>query len=205
MRRVVGVLLALAIAGCGVPQDDQPRALDRSAAPFRFFERDVAPPPVGELEAELWFLQGERLVPVERPLEQPGSPRQVLDQLLDGATADELSDGISSAIPETLELVDLTVAEGTAVVTLTGLDSVQVPAYAQIVATLDARPGVTGVRFRTPDGDVPVPRGDGGLSSGALTRDDYAVLLGLAPPTPAPAPPPEPEPEPAPDPSAPAG
>lgn len=191
-RRLLLVVLALALVGCGVPQDGQPRALDPSTAPFRFFERDVAPPPVGELQAELWFLQGERLVPVQRPLEQPGAPRQVLEQLLDGPTEAELAAGISSAIPETLELVDFTVAEGTAVVTFGSVDErTQVPAFAQIVASLDGRPDVSGVRFRTPDGDVPVPNEEGVLTSGALTRGDYGVLLGREapplPPAPAPA------------------
>lgn len=185
MRRLLPALLAvLALLGCGVPQDDAPRALERDAAPFRFFERDVAPPPQGELQVELWFVQGDRPVPLPRPLELPGSPQQVLEQLLLGPTQAELAAGVSSAIPGTVELVDLEVTDDIAVVTLEGLnEQVQVPAFAQIVATLDGRPSIEGVRFRTPDGgDLPVPRGEGGLVSGPLTRDDYAVLLGLAPP-----------------------
>lgn len=194
MRRLVLVLLALALVACGVPQDDAPRTLDRATAPFRFFEGDVAPPAQGALEVELWFLRGDQPVPSTRPLELPGSPGQVLEALLAGPTQRELSDGLASAVPQSLEVVDLSVADGVAVVTLdlAGVnEQVQVPAYAQMVATLDGRPGIEGVRFRTRDADVQVPRGDGTLASGAVTRDDYAVLLGLRP---SPAPQAEPAP-----------
>lgn len=183
MRRLLLGLLLLLLPACGVPEDGAPRALDPSAAPFDFYEPEVAAPPQGELQAEVWFLQGDQPVPVQRRLELPGSPRQVLDQLLDGPTRAELAAGLSSAIPDSLDLRELTVEDGVAVVTFDGLnEQVQVPAYAQIVATLDARPDVEGVRFRTSDGDEQVPSGDGELRSGAVTRDDYAVLLGLRPP-----------------------
>jgi hypothetical protein len=182
VKRLLLVLVVLLTTACGVPQEEQPRALLREDAPFRIFDSQVAPPPQGVLQAELWFLRGEQPVPLPRPLELPGSPQQVLEQLLGGPTEAELGQGLSSALPDTLDLIDLTVTEGVAVVTLAGLnEQVQVPAYAQIVATLDGRPDISGVRFRTPDGDVPVPRGEGGLSSEALTREDYAVLLGLRP------------------------
>lgn len=207
MRRLLLLALLVALPACGVPQDDQPRVLSRDAAPFGVFEREVVPPPQGRLRVQLWFLRGDQPVPVTRPLALPGSPQQVLEQLLRGPTDAELADGLASAIPNSLMLVDLTVVERVAVVTLDELnEQVQVPAYAQIVATLDGRPDVDGVRFRTRDSDVPVPKGDGGLSSGAVTRLDYAVLLGLAPaPTPTPVAPPPPagpaaEPTPAPTP-----
>jgi hypothetical protein len=182
MRRLIPLLLVLLACACGVPQDEQPRALERGQAPFRVFESEVAAPPQGELQAELWFVRGDQPVPVERPLQAPGSPEQVLRQLLLGPTEQELAAGFSSALPTSLQLLDVTVQEGTAVVTLEGLtEQVQVPAYAQLVATLDARPGVDGVRFRDRGGDVAVPRGDGTLVGGAVSRLDYGVLLGLEP------------------------
>lgn len=183
------LLLALALSGCGVPQDDVPRVLDRDTAPFRVFEQDVEQAPQGDLQIDLWFVRGTQPEPVERAVEVPGSPRQVLEQLLRGPSESDLAAGYSTAIPTSLRLRDVTLSEGIAVVTLEGLtEQVQVEAYAQMVATLDARPNIEGVRFRTLDGDVSVPRGDGKLSSGAVTRDDYGVLLGLVPPTNGPTP-----------------
>jgi hypothetical protein len=182
MTRLLTLLLVLLVCACGVPQDAEPRALDRGEAPFRVFESEVAAPPQGELQAEVWFVRGDQPVPVERPLQAPGSPEQVLQQLLRGPTEQELAAGFSSALPTSLDLLDVTVSEGTAVVTLEGLtEQVQVPAYAQLVATLDGRPGIDGVRFRDRDGDVSVPRGDGTLVGGAVSRLDYGTLLGLEP------------------------
>lgn len=185
MRRALAGLaagLAVVLTGCGVPQDDAPRALDRDGAPFGIFASESVAPPQGELQAELWFVQGSQAVPVRRSLEAPGSPMQVVEQLLRGPTEDELAAGLSTSIPSSLTLSDVTVDDGIAVVTLEGLtEQVRVEAYAQIVATLDGRPGIEGVRFRDEDGDVDVPNGDGVLGGGAVTRDDYAVLLGLEP------------------------
>lgn len=190
MKRIAVVLLAGALAGCGVPQEDVPRALERDDAPFRVFEPDVAPSPQGDLQIELWFVLNGQAVPVERSVELPGSPRQVVEQLLNGPTETELSNGFSSAIPTSLELRDVAVDGRVAVVTFEELnEQVQVEAYAQIVASLDGRPSVDGVRFRDADGDASVPNGEGLLGAGAVSQDDYAVLLGLAPATPAPAPP----------------
>lgn len=190
MRRIAAVLLTSALVGCGVPQQDMPRALDRDDAPFRVFDSEVAPAPQGDLSIELWFVLDEQPVPVERSVEGPGSPRQVLDQLLEGPTEAELAEGYSSAIPQ-LELQEVTVEEQVAVVTFVALtEQVQVEAYAQIVATLDGRPDIVGVRFRTDAGDVPVPDGEGVFSPGAVSQDDYAELLGLSPtPTPTAEPP----------------
>lgn len=185
MTRLPALLLAVLLGlltACGVPQDDEPRTLDPAAAPFRAFQPDAAPPPQGDLQVELWFLRSDEPVPITREVELPGSPRQVLEQLFRGPTEAELAEGLSSAIPSSVGLRDVTVSEGIAVVTLDGLnEQVQVPAFAQIVATVDGLPNVVGVRFRTSAGDVQVPRGDGGLSAGAVTRNDYAVLLGLRP------------------------
>lgn len=202
------VVLVVLVAGCGVPQDAAPRALDASAAPFRVFEPEPAPEPEGEVEAELWLVRTDRLVPVQRRLPLPGSPRQVLEQLFDGPTEAERAAGLSSALPSALELEGIEVRDRLAVVTLEGLgDQVRTDAnvaFGQIVATLDARPEIDGVRFRTPDGDVQVPRGDGSLTDAPVNRASYAELIG-EPATVSVVPPPPVEPAPAPaEPSEPA-
>lgn len=202
-RVTVAVVVAVLLAACGVPQDEAPRALDPSAAPFLVFEPEPAPQPQGEVEAELWLVRTDRLVPVQRQLRLPGSPQQILEQLFDGPTEAERAAGLSSALPAALELEDIEVRNRLAVVTLEGLgDQVRTDAnvaFGQIVATLDAHPDIDGVRFRTPDGDVQVPRGDGSLTDAPVNRESYAELIGdpqttsVVPPQPV-APIPEPAP-----------
>jgi len=175
---LAGLLL---LAACGVPQEEEPRALDRDAAPFRVFERDVAPQVQGDLDVRLYFVRGERLEPVVRSVDAPGSPRQVLDALFTGLTEEERSTGLSSSIPSTVSIVQVELRERIAVVTLDGLnEQAQVLLFAQIVATLDDRPEIDGVRFRTTDRDLAVPRGDSSLTDAPVDRSSYAEQLGEA-------------------------
>jgi hypothetical protein len=196
------VLACALVAGCGVPVDDEPRVLDRAAAPFRVFATLEPPQPEGEVQAELFLVLNGQIQSVQRQVPRPGSPQQVLRQLIDGPTKAESESGLSSALPVGLTLQELQVTDRTAVVTLDGLDEQvrtdQVVAFAQIVATLDALPQIDGVRFRRRDADLPVPTGDGQLTDDPVDRQDYAELLGLTsttPVVPSPlAPPPEPAP-----------
>ena len=181
MRRALAALSVLLATACGVPQDDAPHPLDRGAAPFRVFEPSAAPSPEGEVDVQLWFTRGDRLVPVERVVERPGTPEQVLETLFTGVTDAERADGLTNAIPTAITLDSVEVDDRIAVVTLEGLnEQVRVLAFAQIVTTLDGRPEVDGVRFRSDDRDVQVPRGDGSLTGAPVDRGSYTVLLGAA-------------------------
>lgn len=187
MRTPLGLLAALLAvlltAGCGVPVDAAPTPLDPAAAPFRAYVPTPAAVPEGEGTATLYFVRDGRLEPVRRPTDDPASPRAVLGQLLDGPTGAELSSGLTTALPATLTVERLHISNDAVVVTLGGLpqDAVrgdQLTGFAQIVATVDDVTGIEGVVFRTPDGPLQVPRGDGSLSGGVLDRTDYEELFG---------------------------
>lgn len=189
--------LLLATVACGVPEDDQPRALERSAAPFQLFDQGPEPTrPPSDLQSELYFVLVDRLAATTRPVPQPGSAEQVALELFEGPTELERTAGLSSAIPSVFSLQGVDVRNRIAVVSLDGIDESvrtdQVTAFAQIVTTLDALPDIDGVRFRTGDLDLPVPSGDGSSTDEPLDRDDYPVLLDEAPTVPAPASPPAP-------------
>jgi spore germination protein GerM len=53
----------------------------------------------------------------------------------------------------------------------------QVLALAQIVYTLTARPGVGRVSFQLEGSPIPIPRGDGVITTESVSRDAYANLL----------------------------
>ena len=203
MRRIaLSLLTCVLLAGCGVPSDGEPRVLDRAAAPFGVFTTDPPAQPGGEVQAELFLVRDGEIQSVRRQVPLPGSAQQVLQQLFDGPTQAESDSGLSTAVPTGLAVESLAVDDGIAVVSLAGLDEQvrtdQVVAFAQLVATLDARSEIVGVRFREEGSDLPVPSGDGQLTDEPVDRQDYAELLGgtsttpVIPPEPLPPPPPPP-------------
>jgi len=190
MRRLAAVLLIVLLSGCGVPQDDEPRALDPREAPFRVFD-DAAPAPEGDGRVALYFVRNDLVVLQTRAVERSTSISELLDLLLEGPTPEQVAAGTASALPTTFTVDGVEVnAEGIAVVTLGG-GSTQVGAsprgFAQVVATLTAPGRAKGVRFRLEGQDLPVPRGDGSLTTEPLGRSDYAELLPSAA-SPAPSP-----------------
>lgn len=53
----------------------------------------------------------------------------------------------------------------------------QLLAFAQLVCTLTAQPGIGSVAFTVDGQPIEVPRGDGSLTSGSVSRDAYASLI----------------------------
>lgn len=190
MKRVTAVVLALLLGACGVPGGDDMELVEPEAVPFGLLEddREVAEADEdGSAVLEVFLVADDPgvLVPVER---QVGSPSlaSVLEELAAGPTAAEAAMGLRSAIPDRDVVARTTLDNGTATVDLTedfpslgGSD--QLLAIAQIVLSLTERPGVERVAF-TLDGDrVEVPRGDGSLTSGSVSRDAYVPLLRAGP------------------------
>ncbi len=177
MRRCASVLALLLVTACGVPQDDAPRALrSNDAVPTASPVAD----PTGQGRVGLYFVRNGQVVLATRPVRSSTPTPELLALLLAGPAPEERAAGLISVIPATLEVADVDVQGGTAVITLSGPDTevqrTQPLAYAQIVATLTPN-RVSGVRFRLRDADLPVPRADGSLTDAPLDRDDYASLL----------------------------
>jgi hypothetical protein len=196
VRRVLAALAAVALLpACGVPRDEAPRALDPAAAPFRLFQAEESPAPTGDVEVQLWFVRGDRVVPTTRLLQAPAAPEQVVGALFAGLTDEERAAGLSSAVPAGISVSEVRLEGRVAVVTLEGVnEQVQVLAYAQVVATLDGLARVDAVRFRDADRDLSVPTGNGSVRAEPVTRADYAQVIGLdfGGTTPSPVPPPGP-------------
>jgi spore germination protein GerM len=189
VRRLAGVLLVLLLTGCGVPLDDQPRALRPQDAPFRL-GGDAPPAPEGDGRVALYFVREGFVVLQTRAVERSTDIDELLDLLLEGPTPEQVAAGTRSLLPDGFEVEDVEVGDnGVAVVTLKeSAAQVTTPplGYAQIVATLTAPGRARAVRFRLDGVDLPVPRGDTSLSDEPLTREDYANLLRLSSPGPAP-------------------
>ena len=185
MKRALVALLL--VTACGVPTDPSPRALDPEAAPFGVLGEPTTAPE-GDGRVALYFVRGDRVVLQPRPVERSTTIRQLLDLLLEGPTPEQVAAGTRSEIPPDVRVEDVEVSgRDVAVVTLAVGDN-QVGTsplgFAQIVATLTAPGRARSVRFRLDGEDLPVPRGDGSLTSDPLDRSDYADLLLLQTPGP---------------------
>ncbi|MCW2714619.1 MAG: Lipoprotein LpqB, GerMN domain [Frankiales bacterium] len=192
MRRAGGLLVAAALlVACGLPPDAEPRALDSAEAPAGALpSASPLPEAVGDERVTLWFVQGGRVVPVTRPVAARTSTTALLGLLLDGPTPAEQQAGATSLIPTSLSVAGAETQGDTVLVTLRGTRDQLRPqalAFAQIVATLTPE-RAAGVRFRLDGADLPVPRSDGLLISGPVSRSAYADLLGDLPVAPRSAP-----------------
>ncbi len=188
---VAGLLAGLLLSGCGVPQDEQPRALEPQEVPFASSTESPVAEEVGDRRVALHFVRDGSVVLSSRTVQDRPTTEQVLELLFAGPSPDERDAGLLTFLPSTVTVQEVEITDGTAVVTLGGPDDSEVLrlqplAYAQIVATLTPD-RVSGVRFRLDDTDLRVPREDGSLTNEPLARRDYAGLLGppaTAAPTP---------------------
>lgn len=201
-RAVVMVTIgAMAITGCGVPEEGRFIALSPSEIPDVLVATTVPPTTTTTIEevapstpttmleivsenVELYFISANRVVRSQRLIVSPATPTQVLDTLLAGLDQQTERSGLRSALPRGIS-AQIDVRRGVARVsatspflsTLEPLD--QRLAIAQIVLTLTRRPGIGQVLFNVDGVDIQVPRGGGDLTApgSAVTFDDYLTVL----------------------------
>ena len=182
-RPVLVAALLVAAVACGVPTDDTARLTDADEVPFGLLDADHEPStgasPAGAMVAEVYLLaeQEAALIPVARRVEDP-SLVTLLAELERGPTDSETAAGLRSALTDTEVIVAAAIAGDTATIDLAeafssigGTD--QQLAIAQTVLTATARPDVEQVAFTLEGRPIEIPRGDGSLTSGTVTSDDY--------------------------------
>ena len=189
MRRLLVAILAaaaFAAAACGVPVDE--RAATVKDVPFGLLDpepsepAEAAQPETGPV-VQVYFVDpsGQLLVPAERTVEE-AALGPVLQALLEGPTRAERRQGLGTAFPGMEAVARVELVGGVASVDLTQqfttLDGPrQRLAIAQIVLTLTGRPGVGRVAFSLQGQPIDVPRGDGTLVQGSVSRDNYRELF----------------------------
>lgn len=190
IRRATRLLLLLPLlaaggllgGGCGVPAEDEARAVRPPRGPFPTVAAVGTTAPAGSEEEVLYFVRDNRLVPVVRRVDWTPTVDGQLQRLLAGPTAEERDQGLTSALPG---------AVSTATARQIGARAeVEVPdpgeeagrsdgvlAFGQIVRTLASRDDVETVAFTQRGRPLGIPRGDGSLSEQPLTATDYAALV----------------------------
>jgi spore germination protein GerM len=186
-------VVTLGLVGCGIPTDDNPRAISSESLPDAAVD-DTTEATASEptVAAPIYLVQSPddpRLVDVNRrvPAGSPAAgpdPAAVLETLL-SATPNprEQANGITNLIPEDTRLASQpALARGTLVVDLTNEifnveGEPQRAAFGQIVCTANALEGVNLVRFLVQGEPTGVQADSGAVDGPVSCADDYARLL----------------------------
>ena len=191
VRRFVALALAVTgvalVAGCGVPEDSEPKALATESVPFDLLAPSApgeVPGPGEGIRASIYLVDGEdRLVDVQRRVPAPAGLWERLTSLLQPATLAENNEGLRNTIPDSTHLNKVSEpVDGVISIDLTGplaAGAGQRLALAQIVYTATAvrLPMVNSVLFYFDGVFQEVPDSTGAQSAAPRTRDDYRELL----------------------------
>jgi hypothetical protein len=196
-----GLVVVLAVAGCGVPTDGAPEAIPASSVPFGLASAEPSAPsataaPVHLDEPRIYLVvPSNALVPIARQI-PAGTVRErlaiLLKYLAAGPTKLEKRHQISTSLPPDIVLRvrdvtgdRVTIDIGGPADAPSGKESRR--AVAQIVLTATSLPEVHAVLLTSDGTPVEAPLPSGELTSAPLTALDYTPLL--HPPTPTAAPP----------------
>ncbi len=191
-RQPVVVVLAALVAvasACGIPADDEPRAIPRDNVPSGVIDDETGSSvPEGEtVDARIYLVRSSeedrQLVEVEREA-AAATPAGVLEALF-GVTIDdaEAARGITTLIPSDTGLASPPeLSNGTLTVDLTeSISTVQgaslSAAFGQIVCTADALSDVERVRFEVGGRPTDAIDGDGAGAEDPVRCQDYDSLL----------------------------
>jgi hypothetical protein len=184
-RLVFTAVVAVVLAGCGVPVEREPREITFDSGPTSSSSDPGGSQPTagtGPVAELLYFVRDGRLVAVRRSVDRLPEPEAQLEHLLAGPTDTEHDKGLSSALTGLGITAQLRIEGLTAVVDL-GVQpdnagrSDEVLAYGQLVCTLTARSDIDLVSFRYENEPVDVPRGDASLGRQPLAEADYRSLI----------------------------
>lgn len=195
MRAWAGLLvLVVLLAACGssdgrvrvVPSAERPEDLYADASP--------TPSPAPVREVRVYFVVSEGLEPVLRLASGPPStPEFMVRSLLAGPLPEERAAGLTSAIPEGTELLEVAVEDGLAEVNLSSEfelsaeEEVLLLRLGQVVFTLTGLRRVEGVRFLIDGEPVSVVAEDGETYE-EVAREHYPSIAPRVPSTPSPHP-----------------
>ena len=189
---VVTIVLSV-LGGCGLPAEERTQVVEDASVPYDLLgeggatsgESSDGPAVPREVPVVFWLGPDERLAPSAVDVSCDERPTDVVRAALDALAASPgpaaRAGGLASAIPSTARLTLVDVAGGVATVELDPVaigDAERLPlAVGQVVLSVTSAPGVEAVELVTSGRAVDVPLPGGALATGAVTADDYAVLL----------------------------
>lgn len=185
-RLLMAAIVVVLLTSCGVGTESRADVVDDDRVPFGLLDADrqpvTGPSPDGQVLVDVYFSDENDgvLAGVTRRVGTP-SLDEALAELERSPTDAEAAAGLLSALAEVEAIAGTEVSRGVATIDLSesfaeisGAD--QLVAIAQLVYTATARPGIGQVTFTLEGQPIEVPRGDGSLTSDAVTRGDYARM-----------------------------
>ena len=188
MTRLATALLVVALAACGVPEDDDPRTIATDNIPFQLLAPATSTTSTvvddrRQTGIGIYLVTADGAL-VQRPRTVSGAPSvaKAMAVLLEGPNADEAAANLTTVVATGTQLLGfegpieglVTVDLSSEFLQVTGPRQIQ--AIAQVVFTLVDVPGVQKVLFRFEGERSEVPDGNGELTSEPLNRADYRSL-----------------------------
>ena len=193
-RRALAVagcaLVAALAAGCAIPTQHGPSTIAPDKVPFNLLSplppaatTTTQPKPTSYVPVKVFLLNGNQdLAAVDRVVVSPAPLTSVLDALLSGPTSSDVHQGISTAIPDNVDVLSavqvgslVTVNFNNAFAEISGSNSEL--AVAQVVATVTAQDGANvGVIFEIAGQRTSVP-----IASGAEVPGPVYLLQFIPP------------------------
>jgi len=189
--RAVLAVLAVMMAGtaCGIPTSGGPTAIAKQDVPFNLLSpaspttvTSTVPPDVAVPELIFLAASTGTVAPVSRYITVPttlnATLTELLGALLAGPTPTESAAGLESFLSGANTKVSAKVAGGIATVDFSAnpiqvVGASQTLAIAQVVFTVTAQPGVTGVVFQIAGQTLDVPTASGATVPGPVDRTSY--------------------------------
>lgn len=174
--------LVVLLGSCGIPLDENARAIDESAIPEQLTSTESTTPTQGPSDqtATIYFMDGTALVRVAREVDDNRNGFEVLNALLAGVREDSpLDEGLTSSVNQLVELLSVGSATDRVVELefnneLVAADGpTEIQGFAQIVHTITELPGIDGVLFRVDGNPQPATIAGGDIVDRPVTRDDY--------------------------------
>ena len=192
------VVVVFTLAGCGVPVDGEVHSFPPDAIPYGLAESPstsspapstsiVVPEVIGGTPAGraetivLYFVADGQLISQPRSVGAPVAPWDLMSQLAEGPEPADYPLGVRSVV-RVEHVKSISVRAGVGTLELAPAFIALAPAerrlaVAQLVLTLTSRPGIGQVLFSADGQPLDVPRGDGSLLKGSVSRDDYVRLI----------------------------
>ncbi|MSW70955.1 MAG: hypothetical protein F2829_12965 [Actinobacteria bacterium] len=188
---LVPLALALALVGCGLPDEDRTRAVD-TPVPYELLESapgaedaTTTGSPLRGVPVVLWLRGDDALVPAAVAASCQDAATDVVETTLRtlaaAPTTEEREAGLASALPPSAGLRLVSISNGLARVDVDLIDlgdPERLPfAVGQLVLSVTSAPDVDALELVASGRPVEAPLPGGALAEGPVTADDYAELL----------------------------